>query len=140
MLDPVSAQPRPVDRSSEPFPYIPEYVYSLSARYNIDTTIGNLSLMLARNTRAGQFLGNDAAAGLPMFRDRATTDSFSLYTARASWIPYEDYSLQVSLFVNNLTDEEYVASGSATYSGFGSNSLTRGKSIHGGLELKYEWR
>jgi outer membrane receptor protein involved in Fe transport len=140
VLDPVSAQPRPVDRSSEPFPYIPEYVYSLSARYNIDTTIGNLSLMLARNTRAGQFLGNDAAAGLPMFRDRATTDSFSIYTARASWIPFDDYSLQVSLFVNNLTDEEYVASGSATYSGFGSNSLTRGKRVHGGLELKYEWR
>ena len=139
VLDPVTATPRAVDRADEPFPYIPEYVYSLSVRYSLDTDFGQWQFILARNSRAGQFLGNDAGAGLPQFRDAATTDGFSIYTARISWTPFADQSLQVALFGNNLTDEDYVASGSATYSGFGTNAVTYGKPAHGGLEIRYEW-
>ena len=140
VLEPVSATPIAVDRSDEPFPYIPEYVYNLSARYSWDSFLGNWAFTVARNGRAGQFLGNDAGAGLPQFRDAATTDSFTLYTARLSWAPYADGSLELALFGNNITDEQYIASGTATYSGFGTNAVTRGKAAHFGLDVRYEWR
>lgn len=53
---------------------------------------------------------------------------------------FEDDSLNPALFGNNLTDEQYIASGSATYAGFGTNAVTRGKPAHVGLEVRYEWR
>lgn len=51
VLDPVTATPIQVDRSDEPFPYIPEYVYSFSVRYSWDTAIGRWAATVSRNTR-----------------------------------------------------------------------------------------
>ncbi|WP_344938141.1 TonB-dependent receptor [Zhongshania borealis] len=139
VLDPVSAEPIAIDRSGEPFPYIPRYVYSLSANYSLRTNAGDFDFVLSRNTRSDQFMGSDAAAGLPQFRAQATIDGVTTWSGRATWIPWNDQGLRISLFGNNLADEEYVASGSATYSGFGTNAITLGKVRHIGLELNYEF-
>ncbi len=139
VLDPVTAEPIAIDRSSEPFPYIPRYVYSLSARYGMTTAAGDFDFVLSRNSRSSHFIGNDAAAGLPQFRDMATIDGFSTWSMRATWIPWDDQRLRVSFYGNNITDEEYFATGLATYASFGSNAVTMGKSQHFGLELEYEF-
>jgi iron complex outermembrane receptor protein len=141
VLDPVTSQPAPVDRSSEPFPFIPRYSYNVALRYHAPPVrLGEFDFMLSRNTRAEQFIGGDATAGLPQFRDQATIDGFSVWTARATWNPWDDGRLRVALYGNNLTNEDYVATGSAVYSGFGTNSVTIGKVRHFGLEINYEFR
>lgn len=140
VLDPVTFEPRPVDRSDEPFAFLPEYVYNLSARYSLPTDIGDFDFVLSRNTRADQYIGGDATAGLPQFRDAATIDGFSTWSGRVTWTPWEDRRLTLALYGNNLSDEEYVATGTAVYSGFGTNSFTLGKKRHFGLELNYELR
>ncbi len=140
VLDPVTAQPIAVDRSDEPFPFIPEYVYSLSARYASSTPMGDVEFVLSRNTRSEQFIGADATAGLPQFRNAATLDGMTTWSARATWTPWEDERLRVALYGNNLTDEAYVASGTAYYASFGTNSVTLGKERHIGLEFTYELR
>ncbi len=140
VLDPVSAQPIAIDRSDEPFPYIPEYVYSLSAQYSLFTDVGDFDFVLSRNARSGQYIGSDAAAGLPQFRDAATIDGVTTWQARATWTALDSRALKLSLYGNNLTNEEYIASGTATYAGFGSNAVTMGKERHIGLELNYELR
>lgn len=140
VIDPVTGSPRPVDRSDEPFPFIPEYVYALSARYSLFTDIGDFDFMLSRNSRAGQFTGGDAVAGLPEFQDAATIDGVDTWSTRITWTPWEDQRMRLALFGNNITDEEYVATGTAVYSGFGTNSITLGKKRHFGLELNYEFR
>ncbi len=140
VLDPVTGRSAPVDRSDEPFPFIPCYSYNVALRYHAPPTrFGEFDLMLSRNTRAEQFIGGDATAGLPEYRKQATIDGLSVWTARASWTPWEDGRLHVALYGNNLTNEKYVATGTAVYSGFGSNSVTIGKVRHFGLELNYEF-
>lgn len=140
VIDPVTSAPRPVDRSNEPFPFIPEYVYALSARYSLATELGDFDFMLSRNSRASQFTGGDAVAGLPEFQEAATIDGVDTWSTRITWTPWEDQRMRLALFGNNITDEEYVATGTAVYSGFGTNSITLGKKRHFGLELNYEFR
>ncbi|HBG29314.1 MAG TPA: hypothetical protein DDW98_01585 [Gammaproteobacteria bacterium] len=139
--DPVSARPVPVDRSDEPFPFIPRYTYNIALRYHSQPTqFGEFDFMVSRNTRAEQFIGGDATAGLPQFREDATIGGVSIWTARATWTPWEDGRLRVAVYGNNLTDEAYVATGTAVYSGFGSNSVTIGKERHVGLEINYDFQ
>ncbi|QQD18576.1 TonB-dependent receptor [Spongiibacter nanhainus] len=135
--DPVTGTPGPVDRSDEPFPFIPEFVYNLSVNYSREFSFGLLDFVLSRNTRSEQFIGGDAMAGLPQFRDDATIKGFSTWSARASWIPRDNRDIRVSIYGNNITNKEYVATGSAVYSGFGTNSITMGKEAHFGLDFKY---
>jgi iron complex outermembrane receptor protein len=138
VLDPATSQPKYVDRSDEPFPFIPDYVYNLSLRYALASNVGDFSFVLSRNTRADQFTGGDSAAGLPEFRDQATISGFSVWSSRITWTPFDDGSLRLALYGNNITDEEYVATGSSVFSGFGSTSLTMGKVRHFGLDISYE--
>ena len=140
VIDPVTGTPRAVDRSNEPFPFIPEYVYALSARYSLFTELGDFDFMLSRNSRASQFTGGDAVAGLPEFQDAATIDGVDTWSTRITWPPWDDQRMRLALFGNNITDEDYVATGTAVYSGFGTNSITLGKKRHFGLELNYEFR
>ena len=140
VIDPVTGTPRAVDRSNEPFPFIPEYVYALSARYSLFTELGDFDFMLSRNSRASQFTGGDAVAGLPEFQDAATIDGVDTWSTRITWTPWDDQRMRLALFGNNITDEDYVATGTAVYSGFGTNSITLGKKRHFGLELIYEFR
>ncbi|WP_022957855.1 TonB-dependent receptor [Spongiibacter tropicus] len=138
-LDPITGAPTSVDRSDEPFPFIPKYVYNLSANYTTQTRFGVIDFVLSRNTRAEQFIGGDSAAGRPEFRDSATIKGFSTWSARLSWVPKDRDNVSLSLYGNNITNKEYIATGSAVYSGFGTNSITLGKEAHFGLELKYEF-
>ena len=137
ILDPVSGAPEPIDRSSEPFPFIPKYVYNLSARYSLFSEVGEFGFVLSRNTRAEQFIGGDSLAGLSENRDSATIDGFSTWSTRMTWTPNDDGKISVALYGNNITNEEYVATGSAVYSGFGTNSITMGKVRNFGLEVTY---
>ncbi|MBW2941327.1 TonB-dependent receptor [Zhongshania aquimaris] len=138
--DPITGSVVTVDRSSEPFPFIPKYVYNISARYSLLTTdFGEFDFVLSRNTRDDQFIGGDAMAGRAEFRDDATIKGFSTWSSRISWTPSDDSKLVISLYGNNLTDKEYIATGSAVYSGFGSNSITVGRERNIGLELSYEF-
>lgn len=139
-IDPITGDVTTVDRSAEPFPFIPKFVYNLSARYTLLTSdFGQFDLVLSRNARDDQFIGGDAMAGLAQFRDDATIKGFSTWSSRITWTPSDDGKLVVALYGNNLTDKEYVATGSAVYSGFGSNSITMGKERNIGLEVSYRF-
>lgn len=130
-----------VDRSDEPFPHIPKVSYNLSARYYLPTdSIGDFDFVLSRSYRDKQYMGQDAQSYEPQFRDKSFTGDITLYNLRASWIPFADQSLKLSLFGNNVTDEDYIASGVTLAGSFGASSLTPGRRAHWGLEISYELR
>ena len=127
-----------LDRSTEPFPFIPEVVYSLSLRYGLQTeSMGDVDFVVSHNYRDGMYIGQDAGASF--FRDASTIDGFAIQSLRITWTPFEDRSVQLSLYGNNILDKEYIASG-VSIGSFGTAQITPGKPAMWGLDFSYRWQ
>ena len=125
-----------IDRSDEDFAYIPEWTYSVIAQYNWDTAFGAIVPRLHHYYVSSVFIGLDpASAATP----EAYLDSYKLWNFRLAFQPSALAGLEVAGYVNNLTDEEYFGSGTASVEGVGALSLRPGRQQTYGVELYYAW-
>lgn len=63
----------------------------------------------------------------------------NLQQGRLAFQPEAVEGLEAAGYVNNLTDEEYFGSGTASVEGVGALSLRSGKQQAYGVELYYYW-
>lgn len=137
-LNRVTGVSSPIDRSNEPFPFIPEWTHSLALTYRLETEeVGVFDFMWLTTYRDEIFMGQDYKAGLPEFIEASTADAYSITTLKASWTPFKDDSLTVSLFGTNVFDEEYIAWGVAIPDNTGTNGVIYGNPAEWGFELDY---
>ncbi len=122
------------DRSDEPFALVPEETWSLAVNYSWLTPIGMLVPRLSVYYRSELFTGIDYLADEfdSSFIEEQTTWNF-----RLGWYPAEN--LHFTAYVNNLTDENYYASGFAVSARLGAATLTKGKPRSYGLQIGYEF-
>jgi len=135
-VDTSSGLPEPVviDRSDEDFAAIPELTYSLSAMVILPSAIGDFSPRLSMYYRDSFFTGLDATAWDPEFRDLATIDDVTLWSFRVGFTPKEKDNIQLWLFVDNLTDENYFQGGFSNTESLGAGSYVLGAPQTYGLE------
>lgn len=123
-----------IDRSDEDFSAIPELTYSLSAMVIMPSAIGDFSPRLSMYYRDSFFTGLDATAWEPEFRDLATIDEVTLWSFRVGFTPNEKDNIQLWLFVDNLTDENYFQGGFSNTESLGAGSYVLGSPRTYGLE------
>jgi iron complex outermembrane receptor protein len=123
-----------IDRSDENFAAIPELTYSLSAMVILPSAIGDFAPRLSMYYRDSFFTGLDATAWEPEFRDLATIDDVTLWNFRVGFTPNNKDTIQLWLFVNNLTDENYFQGGFSNTESLGAGSFVLGSPRTYGLE------
>lgn len=134
----ISGASEPIDRSSEPFPFIPEWTHSVALSYRLDTqTLGAFDAMWLTTYRDEIFMGQDYKAGLPEFIDLSTADAYSITTLKGSWRPFTDDTLVLSVFGNNVFDQDYIAWGVAIADNTGTNGVIHGNPAEWGVEFEY---
>lgn len=125
---------RPVDRSGEPFPLVPENTASLVVRYDWQTGIGQISPMLQAYYRDALFTGLDFAA---IQFDSSTIPEQWTFNGRMSWNPNSAW--RVTGFVNNLLDERYYSGGAAVTDQIGTAAYQPAPPRHFGLEVSWSF-
>lgn len=125
------------DRSREPFGSTPPFTFSLTAMYDLDTDIGLFIPRLTGFYRDEIYTGVDLAGA--EYKDAATIDDVTLWSFRLAYIPADLQELNVSLFVKNLTDEEYFQGGFTVAETLGAAILTQGPGREYGLEATYNF-
>ena len=115
-----------MDRSDEDFAGIPKLTYSLSAMVLVPTALGEFAPRLSMYYRDSLFTGLDAIAGEPQFRDLATIPDVTLWNFRLGFTPANHDNIQVWLFVDNFTDENYFQGGFLEYRAIGRRILSAG--------------
>jgi len=125
---------RPVDRSDEPFFITPELTYSLSAYYKLMTPVGMFIPRISASYRDEVFTGLDFLADS---FDNATVDEVTLLDARLLYQPSE--KVQITAYVENVTDEVYYTSGFSNSGALGAGLMINGKPRTFGLEVSVEF-
>jgi iron complex outermembrane recepter protein len=123
-----------VDRSDEDFAGIPKLTYSFSAMAILPTPIGEVAPRLSMYYRDSFYTGLDATAWDAEFRDRATIDEVTLWNFRLGYTPINNDNIQVWLFVDNLTDEQYFQGGFSNTESLGAGSYVLGTPRSYGIE------
>lgn len=125
---------RQVDRSDEDLFISPEVTYGVSAQYHLITPLGVIIPRLSYSYRDRVFTGLDYLAAE---YESSYADEIKLLNFRATWLPSEEFRL--SLFVNNMRDEFYYASGLTNSDALGAAMLVQGPERHAGLELNWDF-
>ncbi len=123
-----------VDRSDEDFAAIPKLTYSLSAMVVVPSAIGKFTPRLSMYYRDTLYTGLDATAWQSEFRDRATIDDVTLWNFRLGFTPANKANIQLTLFVTNITDENYFQGGFSNTESLGAGSYVIGPPRTYGLE------
>ena len=123
-----------IDRSDEDFAAIPKLTYALSAMYIWETDFGQIAPRLSMYYRDELYTGLDSTAWKPQFRDRATIDDVTLWNFRLGFTPGQSENILVTLFVNNLTDENYYQGGFSNTESLGAGAYVLGAPRTYGLE------
>ncbi|MFT5032240.1 MAG: iron complex outermembrane receptor protein, partial [Bacteroidia bacterium] len=123
-----------VDRSGEPFFVTPELTYSVSAYYKLMTPVGMFIPRLSANYRDEVFTGLDFLADK---FDTATIEDVTLFDARLIYQPSE--KIQVTAYIENLTDEVYYTSGFSNSGALGAGLMINGKPRTFGLDVSVEF-
>lgn len=126
----------PIDRSDDPFSYIPDTSYSLSAQYTWPSSAGPVVARVDGFYRDEIYIGLDAGAAEDPV---AYVDDFWLWNVRVNWSPEMLAGVDLAAYVNNALDEDYVASGNFSRGGIGAASLIYGQGRTYGVELSYRW-
>ena len=134
VVTPGTGETNIVDRSAEDFALVPRKSFSLAVQWNGMTPIGAIIPRLSMYYRSGLFVGIDERAAE---FETSFVDELTLWNGRVSWMPGEN--MRFSLYVNNLTDEEYYKSGFAVSALLGSATLVQGDQRTYGLEFNYEF-
>ncbi len=125
-----------VDRSDEPFGSIPEITWSFTASYDIAADHGLYTPRLIVYYRDEVYTGIDFQAA---DYEQSTLDDYTIANFRLAFTPSALDSLDMTLFVNNLTDEDYIAGGFHTAGNMGAAIVTKGMPRSYGLELRYSY-
>jgi len=131
--------PSTVDRSEEDFAGIPKLTYSLSAMVILPSEIGDFAPRLSMYYRDELFTGLDARAADPEFLDLATIDDVTLWNFRVGFTPTNKDNIQLWLFVDNFTDEQYFQGGFSNTESLGAGSFVLGTPRTYGLEASYSF-
>ena len=123
-----------VDRSDEDFAAIPKLTYSLSAMLILPTAIGEFAPRLSMYYRDKLYTGLDSTAWDEQFRDLATIDDVTLWNFRVGYTPVNKENIQIWLYVDNLTDENYFQGGFSNTESLGAGSYVLGAPRSYGLE------
>ncbi|KZX57694.1 hypothetical protein A3709_18905 [Halioglobus sp. HI00S01] len=126
----------PVDRSAEDFAFIPETTLSAVASYNLITDLGVFVPRLSALYMDSIFIGLDP---LSSQAPQAYVDDYVLMNLRVAWFNPASDGLEVAAFVNNLADEEYFGSGTASVDGIGSVAIIPGRQRTYGIEVNYNF-
>ncbi len=129
--------PSTVDRSEEDFAGIPKLTYSFSAMVIVPSAIGDFAPRLSMYYRDEMFTGLDARAGDPEFVDLATIADVTLWNFRVGYTPTDKDNIQVWLFVDNFTDEQYYQGGFSNTESLGAGSFVLGTPRTYGIEATY---
>ena len=86
--------------------------------------------------KTGIFIGLEAGADAS--KD-AYLDDFTLWNARLAWRSASDVDIEVALYVDNLTDEDYFGSGLLQLSAQGTASLVKGLPRTYGIQAMYRF-
>jgi outer membrane receptor protein involved in Fe transport len=100
----------------------------------LPTAIGEFAPRLSMYYRDSLFTGLDAIAWNTEFRDLATIDDVTLWNFRLGFTPTHHDNMQLWLFVDNLTDENYFQGGFSNTESLGAGSYILGAPRTYGLE------
>jgi len=131
VIPPVQSE---VDRSDEDFAAIPELTYALAGMVILPTPVGVFAPRLSMYYRDSFYTGLDATAWDPEFRDRATIDDVTLWNFRLGYTPPDREDVQLWLYVDNLTDENYFQGGFSNTESLGAGSYVLGQPLSYGIE------
>lgn len=123
-----------VDRSKEDYASIPKISGSLTGSYDWVTNIGLLT------PRLTVYYSDEVYTGIDHFAPNyevSTIDSYTLWNFRLAYIPEKLDDLNVTLYIDNLTDETYFRGGFTVAETAGAANLTRGAPRTYGLEATY---
>ncbi len=123
-----------IDRSDEDFAAVPKLTYAMSAMYILETELGQFAPRLSMYYRDSLYTGLDARAWEPQFRNRTTIDDVTLWNFRLGYTPGQEENILVTLFVDNLTDENYYQGGFSNTESLGAGSYVLGPPRTYGLE------
>jgi len=123
-----------VDRSDEDFAAIPKLTYSFSAMAILPTDFGDFAPRLSMYYRDKLYTGLDATAWDQEFRDRTTIDDVTLWNFRVGYTPPGREDIQVFLYCDNLTDENYFQGGFSNTESLGAGSYVLGEPRSYGIE------
>jgi iron complex outermembrane recepter protein len=123
-----------VDRSDEDFAAIPKLTYSLSAMVIVPTEFGDFAPRLSMYYRDSFFTGLDATSWESQYRDLATIPDVTLWNFRVGYTPADHDNVQVWLYVDNLTDENYYQGGFSNTESLGAGSYVLGTPMTYGIE------
>ncbi len=123
-----------IDRSDENFAGIPKLTYSFSAMVILPTALGDFAPRLSMYYRDSFYTGLDATAWEAAYRDSATIDDVTLWNFRLGYTPANKDNIQLWLYVDNLTDEQYFQGGFSNTESLGAGSYVLGAPRSYGLE------
>ncbi len=125
-----------VDRSDEDFAYAPEMTFSGSAQYRWDTGWGEFTARLAYYYKDEVFIA--LSPGLEDFSP-AYLDDYDLWKARLTWRDPGQQNIEISLYCDNLTDEDYIGTGNLEFVNQGSLVLVPGLERTYGVQASYRF-
>ena len=134
--DPATGEFVPVDRSHEDFAFLPETTFSWIGQYSRDTDWGEFSARISGSYKDEVYIGLEGGADQS---DESILDDYTLWNARLTWRSLAAQDLEISLYVDNLTDEEYFGTGLLQLASQGSATLVRGVPRTYGMQALYRY-
>lgn len=125
-----------LDRSDEDLPSLPELTFNLGVQYDWDTNFGSWTARADAYYRDELYWGFDALSWtIPLAREAATTDSFTVFNARLSWQVSD--ALMVTAWGKNLTDKTYYDGGVGEAQNLGIANKAFAPPRLYGLDIRY---
>ena len=128
----------PVDRSHEPFAYLPEQTYSWVLQYDWDTDLALITPRISGYYKDEVYIGQEPAA-YAFVDSQATLDSYTVWNARLAFQSHQLEGFELVLFANNFTDEFYYGTGNLQSDLVGAASVVAGRPRNYGVEFFYSW-
>lgn len=134
-----------IDLSGNPFPNLPRFQGTLTARYTLplDAAVGRISLAGTAAYTGRKYFTNNAQRQVqefgPAARDAVSQPGFTRFDMRLDWTNIRKSRFSAAAFVNNLADKSYAISDLAqlTTLGIVANLYAAPRTF--GLQLRYEY-
>ena len=138
VIDPGTGEVVQLDRSDEDLPSLPESTFSLGVQYDWDTSFGSWTARVDAYYRDEMYWGFDALTWeIPLARENATTDSFTVFNARLNWQVSD--RIQVVAWGKNLGDETYYDGGVGEAASLGHVVKSFAPPRRYGIDVRYDF-
>lgn len=123
----------PAAREGDPTPWSPEHKLTATLSYHLPTRaeVGDISVALNYVYVDSQLVSTGTPYGV--------LPSYDLFNLSANWLSIGGSSFDLSMFVNNLLDEEYYSNVYGNYQSFGVEFYNPGAPRTYGARLKYSF-